>query len=91
MSNYNKLIDRYDRLFLYYLNKIIDHLSKPKTKFYIDIVYGILKSKSVLLSNIAHSLNEKILLKKPLKDYQTFYHLKLRKKFIHVTIDLIYH
>ena len=69
MANYNKLIVRYDRLFLYYLNKLIGYLPKPKTKFYIDIVYVILKSKSVLLSNIAHSLNEKILLKKPLKDY----------------------
>ena len=72
MSNYNKLIDRYDRLFLYYLNKIIGHLPKPKTKFYIDIVYGILKSKSVLLSNIAHSLNEKILLKKTIERLSNF-------------------
>ena len=70
MSNYNKIIDRYDRLFLYYLNNIIGHLSKPKTKFYI--VYGILKSKSVLLSNIAHSLNEKILLKKTIERLSNF-------------------
>lgn len=72
MSNYNKLIDRYDRLFLYYLNKIIGYLPKPKIKFYTDIVYGILKSKSVLLSNIAHSLNEKILLKKTIERLSNF-------------------
>lgn len=57
---------------MYYLNKIMGHLSKPKTKFYIDIVYGILKSKSVLLSNIAHSLNEKILLKKTIERLSNF-------------------
>lgn len=80
MSNYNKLIDRYDRLFLYYLNKIIGHLPKPKTKFYIDIVYGILKSKSVLLSNIAHSLNEKILLKKTIERLSNFLSSEIEKE-----------
>lgn len=67
MSNYSKLIDRYDRLFLYCLDKIISFLIKPKRKFYIDIVYGIIKAKSVILSDIAHSLNEKILLKKTIE------------------------
>ena len=33
-------------------------------KFYLDMVYGILKSKSIVLNDIAHSLNEETSLKK---------------------------
>lgn len=67
MSNYSKLIYSYDRYFFIYIDNLIKHLPKPTRKFYIDIVYGILKSKSILLSNISHSLNENILLKKTIE------------------------
>ena len=72
MSNFNKLIDRIDRMFLYYLDKIISFLPKPKRKFYIDITYGIIKSKSIILSEISHSLNEEILLKKTIERLSKF-------------------
>lgn len=58
MSNFNKLIDRFDRFFLYYLGKATASLGKPARKFYIDMVYGIIKSQSVILSDIAHELKE---------------------------------
>ncbi len=79
MSNYSKLIDRFDRSFLYFFTKIISSLPKPKRKFYIDITYGIIKSKSVILSNIAHSLNEQILLKKTIERLSKFLNDKISK------------
>ena len=72
MSNFNKLIDRYDRMFLHYINKIISSFDKPTRKYYTDTVYGILKSQSILLSDIAHSLNEKILTKKTIERLSRF-------------------
>ncbi len=52
MSNYSKLIDEFDRYLLYYIDKIITSLPKSNQKFYIDIKYGILKSKSIIFSKI---------------------------------------
>ena len=72
MSNFNKLIDRYDRYFLYYLNKIISPFDKPTRKFYIDTIYGILKCQSIILSDIAYALNEKIMLKKTIERLSRF-------------------
>lgn len=72
MSNFNKLIDRYDRLFFYYLEKVISPFDKPTRKFYTDIIYGILKSQSIILSDIVHALSEKITPKNPSKDYLDF-------------------
>lgn len=72
MSNFNKLIDRYDRFFFYYLEKIIMQFDKPTRKFYIDIIYGILKSQSIVLSDIVHSLNEKITPKKSIERLSRF-------------------
>lgn len=72
MSNFNKLIDRYDRFFFYYLEKIIMQFDKPTRKFYIDIIYGILKSQSIILSDIVHSLNEKITPKKSIERLSRF-------------------
>ena len=79
MSNYSKLIDRYDRYFLYYIDKIISILPKPNRKFYIDIVYGIIKSKSIIISDVAHSLNEKILLKKTIERLTKFLNTEIDK------------
>lgn len=72
MSNFNKLIDRYDRFFFYYLDKIIMQFDKPTRKFYIDTIYGILKSQSIILSDIVHSLNEKITPKKSIERLSRF-------------------
>ena len=60
MSNFSKLIDRFDRLFLYYLSKAVLRLVKPRRKFYTDMIYGILKGQSIILSDVAHALNEGI-------------------------------
>lgn len=79
MSNYSKLIDRYGRYFLHYIDKVIATLSKTYQKFYIDIMYGILKSKSIILSNITHALNEKILLKKTIERLAKFLNNEIDK------------
>lgn len=89
MSNFSKLIDRYDRYFMYYMNKIISSFPKPKRKFYIDIVYGILKSKSIIISNIAHSLNEKILLKKTIERLTKFLNTEIDSSLQRAKYDLI--
>ena len=39
--------------------KISEGSSKPKSKFITDMIYGISKSKDILLSNIADALDEK--------------------------------
>ena len=46
------------------ISKIVGKSSGRQFKFYLDMVYGILKSKSIVLNDIAHSLNEGISLKK---------------------------
>ena len=39
-------------------NKLCKNSDKPETKFVTDMIYGISKSKDVLLSSIAEALNE---------------------------------
>lgn len=46
------------------ISKIVGKTSGRQFKFYLDMIYGILKSKSIVLNNIAHSLNEETTLKK---------------------------
>ncbi|HHT66969.1 MAG TPA: transposase [Erysipelotrichaceae bacterium] len=46
------------------IKKIVGKSTGRQFKFYLDMVYGILKSKSIVLNDIAHSLNEEALLKK---------------------------
>ena len=46
------------------ISKIVGKSSGRQFKFYLDMVYGILKSKSIVLNEIAHSLNEETSLKK---------------------------
>ena len=46
------------RKILSFTNKISRHLSKPEKKFTADITYGILASKSCLLTDIADQLHE---------------------------------
>ena len=46
------------------IGKIVGKTSARQSKFYLDLVYGILKSKSIVLNDIAHALNEDVSLKK---------------------------
>lgn len=46
------------------IKKIVGKSSGRQFKFYLDMTYGILKSKSIVLNEIAHSLNEETSLKK---------------------------
>lgn len=46
------------------IRKIVGKSSGRQFKFYLDMMYGILKSKSIVLNDIAYSLNEKTSLKK---------------------------
>lgn len=64
MINYTKLIYQLKRKITNFSKKISKDLSVPNTKFVSQMIYGLLKSQSVLLSNIARSLKEDITLKK---------------------------
>lgn len=46
------------------IRKIVGKSSGRQFKFYLDMMYGILKSKSIVLNDVAYSLNEKTSLKK---------------------------
>lgn len=46
------------REILFFSNKISKHLSKPDRKFSADMIYGILASKSCLLTDIVDQLHE---------------------------------
>ena len=48
------------RNLLTFLEKLIKGLSKPRKKFYSDILYGMSKAQNTLLSDIARALEEKI-------------------------------
>lgn len=54
------LIEKMENL----ISKIIGKSKGREFKFYLDMVYGILKSKSIVLNEIAHALNEETSLKK---------------------------
>ena len=54
------LIEKMENL----ISKVVGKSSGRQFKFYLDMVYGILKSKSIVLNEIAHSLNEETSLKK---------------------------
>lgn len=46
------------------VSKIVGKSTGRQYKFYLDMIYGILKSKSIVLNDIAHALNEELSLKK---------------------------
>lgn len=46
------------------VSKIVGKSTGRQYKFYLDMIYGILKSKSIVLNDIAHALNEETSLKK---------------------------
>lgn len=53
MNTYEMKRDIYN-----FFQKICKGSSKPETKFIIDMIYGISKSKDILLSSIVRALNE---------------------------------
>lgn len=64
MVNYSTLNSNLKRGILRFSEKISKKFSKPVMKFICNMIYGILSSKSCLLSEIARNLNEKISLRK---------------------------
>ena len=58
MSNFTTNTYQMKRKILSFTNKISRHLSKPEKKFTADITYGILASRSCLLTDIADQLHE---------------------------------
>ena len=53
------------------ITKVVGKSTGRQFKFYLDMTYGILKSKSIVLNDIAHGLNEDISLKKTNKRLYT--------------------
>ena len=60
MTNYNIYMNEMKRDIFNFSEKISNGLSKPTSKFILDMIYGIEKSESVLFSNIARALDEDI-------------------------------
>ena len=58
MVNFTSNTYQLKRKILTFTNKISKHLSKPDKKFTADITYGILASKSCLLTDVADQLHE---------------------------------
>ena len=58
MANSTSITYRLKRKILSFTNKISLSLSKPDRKFTADMVYGILSSKSCLLTDISDQLHE---------------------------------
>lgn len=64
MTNFNTLFQSLIRIIKRVLKQINPNAPKPEYHFYLDMIFGMMKSSSVILNNIAHSLNENINLKK---------------------------
>ena len=58
MANSTSITYRLKRKILSFTNKISRRLSKPDRKFTADMVYGILASRSCLLTDISDQLHE---------------------------------
>ncbi|SDC15028.1 hypothetical protein SAMN04515661_12249, partial [Candidatus Frackibacter sp. WG11] len=52
MINYTKLIYQLKRKLSSFSKKITKKLSKPKSKFVFQVLYGLLENQTVLLSEI---------------------------------------
>lgn len=59
MNNFTTNTFQMKREIINFSKKISKNSSKPETKFVMDMIYGIPKSKDVLLSSISEALNEK--------------------------------
>jgi hypothetical protein len=64
MSNFTTLFQSIVRTIKSLINQILPQQSKPTLKFYLDMIFGIMKSNSLVLNDIAHALNETTQLKK---------------------------
>ena len=64
MINYTKLGYQLKRKLSSFSNKITENLTKPKSNFIFQLLYGLLENQSVLLSEIARALKEDTSLKK---------------------------
>ena len=60
MDNFTTNTYEMKRDILNFSKKICNGVSKPETKFVSDMIYGISKSKDILLSNISEALDEDI-------------------------------
>ena len=58
MNNFTKNTYQMKRDIVNFSNKLCKNSDKPETKFVTDMIYGISKSKNILLSSIAEALNE---------------------------------
>ena len=58
MNNFTTNTYEMKRDIVNFSNKIRKNSDKPETKYVTDMIYGISKSKDVLLSSIAEALNE---------------------------------
>jgi len=67
MLNYNKISYNIKSLILNFSEKISKDLSKLNYKFVCNMLYGLLESRFVLLSEISRQLNEPITLKKKIE------------------------
>lgn len=66
-----------------FASKLTTGLQKPNKDFILDMVYGLVKAKSVLLSNIARALEE------PIEAIQTIKRLSNRMDDFHETSELL--
>ena len=58
MTHFTSITYQMKREILSFSNKISRHLSRPDKKFFADMTYGILASKSCLLTDISDQLHE---------------------------------
>lgn len=58
MNNFTTNTYEMKRDIVKFSNKLCKNSNKPETKFITDMIYGISKSKDILLSSIAEALNE---------------------------------
>lgn len=60
MNNFNTNLYETKREIINYFNKITEGLKKPTAKFIMDMLYGLSKNQSVMLSDIFRALDENI-------------------------------
>ena len=63
MNNFNTNLYETKREIINYSNKITEGLKKPTAKFIMDMLYGLSKNQSVMLSDISRALDENIKIK----------------------------
>lgn len=67
MNNYSKILNQMKEKIINFSIKISKGLSRPDSKFIMDMMYGLIASSSSLLSEIARNLKESITLKKSIE------------------------